>query len=256
MTTARPVDLPVPRARAVGQAGDEPVCIRDPIWEDAGNSGTRWLRTASRYLPLGDTGRLGGDAWSIATRGDEALVLIADARGSGEAASPIARAVLTVFRTLAKNTAPWSTTAVITALDETVRRAGDQEDFVTAVVAHLHRPGLGEIACAGHPPPLLIRRGQARPLELDPAPPLGLRPRPHPAAVNLAPNDRLLLYTDGVSEASDETGSFFSPERHLVDLGGADLEVALDALLGRLLTHTSGVLRDDATMMLLAVEVP
>lgn len=254
MTSPRPIALPTPHELSVKTMLNQPVCVRDPIWTDAGENRPAWLRSATRSLPLAPTARLGGDAWSIATRGDEALVLIADARGSGEAASPIARTILTVFRTLTKNTRCWDPKDVIAALDDTVRQAGDEEDFVTALVAHVRGPELVDIVSAGHPPPVLIRRGGVHPVQVDASPPLGLTPSPRRTSVTLAPRDRLFLFTDGVSEASDDKGNFFAPELHLDVLGCADLDVVLDALLGRLLNHTGGALRDDATLLLLEAD--
>jgi hypothetical protein len=61
----------------------------------------------------------------------------------------------------------------------------------------------------GHPAPLLVRGGRTTALDPpEPAPPLGLGPRPELLRLTLALGDRILLYTDGVSEARAR-GAFF-----------------------------------------------
>ena len=62
-------------------------------------------------------------------------------------------------------------------------------------------------ASAGHPPPVVVRRGQeAHLLEARPAPPLGSLPFAayHEAQETLEPGDTILLYTDGLVERRRE----------------------------------------------------
>ena len=83
-----------------------------------------------------------------------------------------------------------------------VTRAIGPEDFVTAVVVQVATDGSAIVLNCGHPPPLLVRAGQATQLDPpEPTPPLGLGARPEPLRLALALGDRILLYTDGVSEA-------------------------------------------------------
>jgi hypothetical protein len=54
-------------------------------------------------------------------------------------------------------------------------RAIGPEDFVTAVVVQVVTDGSAVVLNCGHPPPLLVRAGQATRLDPpEPAPPLGL----------------------------------------------------------------------------------
>jgi serine phosphatase RsbU (regulator of sigma subunit) len=67
---------------------------------------------------------------------------------------------------------------------------------------------------AGHPAPL-VRRGETL-FSLPPtAPPVGFfdNPKISMTSFNLAKMDRFLLYTDGVTEASNQKGEFFGLER-------------------------------------------
>ncbi|MFA5515182.1 MAG: PP2C family protein-serine/threonine phosphatase [Desulfuromonadales bacterium] len=71
-----------------------------------------------------------------------------------------------------------------------------------------------EYVNAGHPFPL-VRRGETIfPLTVT-APPIGFFTRPEIGrqSFRLAPGDRLLLYTDGITEAADPEGQMFGGER-------------------------------------------
>ena len=76
------------------------------------------------------------------------------------------------------------------------------------------------------------------------------------ATEQLEPGDRLLLYTDGVTDIQSPAGEFFGVER-LTDLLSANLVAGLPAaetmrrLVRALLEHQQGQLRDDATLLAL-----
>ncbi len=228
--------------------------VRDSIWEDQGPAASEPLRAAARSVSADGSQRLGGDAWSIATRDGEMLLLVADARGKGDEAAPLTRAVLTVFRTVSKHFAQWDTQHMIAVLRDTVSRAapGD-EDVVTALVVHASAEGRLTVTSCGHPAPLVLSPHGLREVVLQPALPLGLGSDVVvPAHDQLAPDERLLLFTDGLTEIPDVQGQLFGVEQHADALLWDDLEVSLDALLGRVMRHTHGPLQDDLTMLLLA----
>jgi serine phosphatase RsbU (regulator of sigma subunit) len=112
---------------------------------------------------------------------------------------------------------------------------------------------------AGHLPPLLLRGGRlVKTLEARPATPMGLRllgglPAVHPE--QLEPDDRLILYTDGVVEARYH-GKFFTEER-LADFivreaaSGHPPPEILRRLIRAVLDHQHGRLQDDATILLM-----
>jgi len=116
---------------------------------------------------------------------------------------------------------------------------------------------------AGHPAPLLLRRGRlVRSLHSHPTLPLGLVINGRPPATvtvgreQLQPDDRVLLYTDGVTEARSPTGAFFG-DQALIDLLRRNLAAGLPAqetmrrIVHALLDHQQGQLADDATLLLL-----
>jgi serine phosphatase RsbU (regulator of sigma subunit) len=90
--------------------------------------------------------------------------------------------------------------------------------------------------------------------------PLGLghlvRTAPQVGAEQLEPGDRVLLHTDGVTEARDAHGAQFGLDR-LVDLAerhhhdGLPAPETLRRIAHAVLAHQRGHLQDDATLLLL-----
>jgi anti-anti-sigma factor len=85
--------------------------------------------------------------------------------------------------------------------------------------------------------------------------PLGLTDHARVAQESLQPGDRLLFYTDGITEARDPDGEFFGLGR-LLDLAERHAAAGLSApetlrrLSHAVLNHQHGRLDDDATLMI------
>ena len=142
----------------------------------------------------------------------------------------------------------------------TMRAEFAGERFATAVLARLDLD-TGRLAWvnAGHPAPLLLRGGKAvRPLRARPATPLGMPVDTGPVTVGtegLQPGDRVLFYTDGVTEARTADGDFFTAERLAEFLerqaaAGLPTPETLRRLRLAILAHQDGRLQDDATVLL------
>jgi sigma-B regulation protein RsbU (phosphoserine phosphatase) len=110
---------------------------------------------------------------------------------------------------------------------------------------------------AGHPAPLVLRGGRvARELGNGRRMPLGLDdPLVEIGEEMLEPQDRLLFYTDGVTEAQTPGGDRFGVGR-LTDLAERHADAGLPApetlrrLAHAVLEHQAGEPADDATLML------
>jgi serine phosphatase RsbU (regulator of sigma subunit) len=145
------------------------------------------------------------------------------------------------------------------AIDAALAGHYDDVSFATGIIARLATgSGRLEWSCAGHPRPLLLRgRKIVAELSCDPVLPFGLGDgAPEPRVAELEPDDAVLMYTDGVTEARTADGEQFGLDR-LVDLlereaaSGRTAEELLRRLVRAVLDHQGGGgLRDDATLLL------
>ncbi|WUH89317.1 serine/threonine-protein phosphatase [Streptomyces sp. NBC_00433] len=238
------------------------------------------LVMAGLYLAAHEEAELGGDLYAAArTANGSTRLLIGDVRGSGLAAINYSGLLLGAFRAEAHRqpTLP----ALAAHLDGALRwdsvqwrtdtRPETGEVFATAVLLDIPDDGTTvEFVPCGHPPPLVLRgdgvtavtaRASHLPIGLGglgglggpvgPDAPAGASDAEGPGAYGaetftLRPGDVLLLYTDGVTEARDGSGTFYP----LAERAAAWAADAPDVLLARLredlMAHAGGRLGDDA----------
>ena len=199
---------------------------------------------------------VGGDAFDYSVRGDIAHVAIFDATGHSLHAGVATAVAVAAYRAGRRNGASLFDT--LRGIDEALVEEFSGDRFVTAVLLELDLVS-GEVryACAGHPSPLVLRRGRVvKTLAHGRRPLLGL----DTAQVTLGEErlergDSLVLYTDGVTEARDEQGGFFGQERliHFLEREAATEHPPpemLRRLIHAVLAHQHGVLQDDASLVL------
>jgi sigma-B regulation protein RsbU (phosphoserine phosphatase) len=208
------------------------------------------LRLAVLYASASTEASIGGDFYEALETPHGVRLLVGDVRGKGLDAVRLAGVVLGSFRDAAQDRPDLA--QVTAALDRSVTRAIGPEDFVTAVLVQVLDDGSAIVLNCGHPAPLLVRGGQATELDPpEPAPPLGLGPRPEPLRLRLALGDRILLYTDGASEARARGGFFPLQTAAAFALVSADLEAGLESLWAELQRHVAGQLHDDVALLLI-----
>ncbi|GMU54875.1 MAG: hypothetical protein AMXMBFR33_40210 [Candidatus Xenobia bacterium] len=107
----------------------------------------------------------------------------------------------------------------------------------------------------GHPPPLLATSGQVRAIDSEGCLPLGILDSSefHDEVVQLSPGDRLILYTDGVTECSGPDGEFGEERLQAILAGrrGRGAVALMETLKAELARHSSGRPRDDQTAVCL-----
>ncbi len=206
-----------------------------------------------------------GDTVDYAVNRGHAHVGIFDGMGHGLQSAQLASLAVAAYRRARRAGA--TLVEIAQEVDGALLAAFGGEAFSTAVLAELDTDtGRLQWVDAGHPEPLLLRNGRlVKTLAVDPSPPLGLSGAldraGSPAAFavgveQLEPGDRVLLYTDGVTEARSPDGEFFGVER-LADLvtrnlsGGLPTPETLRRVVRSLLEHQQGRLNDDATLLLL-----
>ncbi len=170
------------------------------------------LTWAVRYSPLD---ALGGDYYDFVNHDEHNVgVLIADAAGHSVPAAMVAVMARIAFAEVTRSTT--GPAQVLTAMNE--RLLGlTEERFVTAFFGRLNRRDRTmTCANAGHPHPIhySARTGQCQPVG-----PRGLMlgvmdDVAYPElTINLDSGDRLVFYTDGVSEANNGNGDMFGVDR-------------------------------------------
>jgi hypothetical protein len=198
-----------------------------------------------------------GDAFDYALNGDTAHLAVFDPVGHDLTASVLAAVTVGSYRHSRR--AGLGLADTYAAVDQTLAAQFGGERFVTGQLGQLDC-GSGRLQWvnAGHPLPLLMRRAKVvDTLACRPVPPLGLGlGRPQIATAALEPGDRVLFYTDGVTEGRNLDGEPFG-EARLADLmvretlAGQPAAETMRRLAHAILAHQGRTPRDDATMVFL-----
>ena len=198
---------------------------------------------------------VGGDAFDYAHDDSTANLAVFDAVGYGLRAGLACAVALSAIRAVRRAGGRLADQA--RAADTALLEQFPDSRFVTAVLAELDlESGRLRYLNAGHPAPLVLRDARlVRELTGGRRMPLGLSDDTDIAEETLEPGDRLLFYTDGVTEARAADGDRFGLKR-LVELvqrheaAGLSAPETLRRLSLAVLDHQAGPPADDATMML------
>jgi sigma-B regulation protein RsbU (phosphoserine phosphatase) len=198
-----------------------------------------------------------GDYFDVLQLGEDKLALsIADAIGKGVPAALLMSNVQATVRALAApSTQPQE---LASKVNRSIVRNTARGKFVTFFYGVVDaRSGTLTYTNAGHCAPILVRsNGEVNRLETGGAV-LGVFSEwsYEQAEVALKPGDRLLLFTDGITEAENSSEEEFGEER-LVKLAAAlreqDAAAMKDRVLQIVAEFTGGIFQDDATLMVIA----
>jgi PAS domain S-box-containing protein len=217
------------------------------------------LEVASRFRPAG-SGEVGGDFYDLFEVGDGGWALVVgDVCGKGpDAAAVTALARYTIRAAAMQRSYP---SHILTLLNEAMlRQQAPQADFCTVALGRFEVHGdrtVLVLATAGHPLPLLLTAdGDVRTIG-KPGALLGVLEDPdlRDEAFELGPDDVVVFYTDGVTEAG-APHRVLDPDalRELVassrDLGPSALATRIEA---EALSAAGGELRDDVAILVARV---
>jgi sigma-B regulation protein RsbU (phosphoserine phosphatase) len=206
---------------------------------------------------------VGGDFYDLfeLSRGDgfsrrRWALLLGDASGKGVAAGLVASAVQARVNTAAR-LAGLGPEALMAAVDRDVFASTDGARYATGIYGVLDAStGTLSVVNAGHPAMLLLPAESDQAVRLDATgPALGLIESGSFTShtISLAPGAALLAFTDGVTEAQNETGEEFGDDvlaRLLAETRHRPAAQICEMILQAVRTHrASRTDQDDATVM-------
>ncbi|WP_435848630.1 PP2C family protein-serine/threonine phosphatase [Streptomyces javensis] len=200
---------------------------------------------------------ISGDAYDYATDGPMVRLAVFDAMGHDTAAGLAANLALGACRNARRRRADLVRTGE--RVDEALIEQFQGDHYATGILADLDtRSGELRWVSFGHHPPLIIRGGRwTTHLRCPPGLPLGmgLGLGATLCREQLQPGDRLVFYTDGITEARRPGGREFGLTRFVDFLirrhaDGLPVPETLRRLVGAVMAHHDGRLQDDATVLL------
>jgi serine phosphatase RsbU (regulator of sigma subunit)/pSer/pThr/pTyr-binding forkhead associated (FHA) protein len=156
---------------------------------------------------------VGGDYFDVVPVGeDRTAILVADVSGKGLGAALLTTMLQGALSGLTTGTDP---VTAFNNINKFLCRHAEVGRYATMFIGLVGSDGMLEYIKAGHPSPLLLRRGEVSELYTEGSFPVGLIPEAEysSARLQLEPEDTLVLFTDGVTEAEN-------PDRELFDIEG------------------------------------
>jgi serine phosphatase RsbU (regulator of sigma subunit) len=213
---------------------------------------TGWFRVCGSSVASHE---VGGDYFDLVTLGPNAWsIVVADVAGKGVSSALMASFLQGAFLNAA---AGGGMADVLGRINEFLADRADHGKYATVFYATVDSAGKLHYSNAGHCAPLLVRSGgtienlhtTSMPVGLIPGAPFVVEHR------QLSPGDRIVLYTDGVTEAQDAAGDFYGRKR-LRDVvrraSGLDCTGMHDAIQQALRDFTGGAEQSDDITLVVA----
>lgn len=203
-------------------------------------------------------GVVGGDYFGVWQPSETVLhFCVADVSGKGTPGALIAAMLYASVSTL--SAAGGGAAKIVSEVETILRNQLGEGHYVTMFYGVLDLAGqVLEYVNAGHCPPIIRHASGATETLAPTRPVLGLLSQQAAGAevLRLRAGDTLTLYTDGITEAADESGEEFGPERltkMLASDGASTLQELHARILGQVRDYANGKLGDDATLVLISV---
>lgn len=198
---------------------------------------------------------VGGDAFDYCINDHTLYVAILDAMGHGLEAALLSTQAVAAYRYARRRQETLAETAA--TIEDALFRQFGGDKFVSGLLIQLDlRNGSLTWIASGHVVPLLVRGGEVH--QLSDAPilcPMGLDllGQIEGSETSLMVGDRVILYSDGVIEARAPDGEYLELDTLIDLIEAADHDERIDTLvhglIQKVITHSAGPLRDDATIL-------
>lgn len=172
------------------------------------------IRSEFELFAMLDSARaVGGDLYDFFfLDNDHLFISVGDVSGKGVPASLFMTVVRTLFRSRTMDGQPLH--QIMSLINKELCKGNPNIMFVTMVAGIINlRTGTIELCNAGHNPPLIMdKEGMVQRKTLFSAIPLGIQDYHSfkTEIIQLNPGDRLVLYTDGITEALNVKGEFYN----------------------------------------------
>ncbi len=202
---------------------------------------------------------VGGDYFSFfpLDMDNRFIVMLGDVSGKGIGAALVMTSVHAMCRTLVRHVHSLEQIAFI--LNQMILDSTKQQTYLTLMIALVDPvERCVHLICAGHNPPIMVDgSGSAQLLKEGGGPPVGMLPgiRYRRELIDVDPGAVLLLYTDGVSEAENDTQEQFETDRLATvvrqnqDASATEIHSAIRGALSDFVGDTPP--NDDSTMVVL-----
>ena len=194
---------------------------------------------------------VGGDWFDYIPLSEEKIgFVLADVSGKGMAAALLMASTRSILRMFAEKNLPPG--EVLTQVNKILIEDFPKTKFVTMIYAILDLKNNSiTIANAGHLSPLLKTNNEIKLLDTDYGLPLGLVDRPYfDSKIEFKSGNKLLFFSDGVTEAMNSKNEEYSQERILTHIKNQDSSV--QSLLEDVRAFTAGhPASDDITILMI-----
>lgn len=196
---------------------------------------------------------VGGDYFDVFPMTDDRTAfVIADVAGKGIGAALLTTMLQGALTGMTLGTDP---ARVFRHINDFLCQHAEVGRYATMFFGTLDRQGNLDYLNAGHPSPILLRRGEVSEIFTEGSYPVGLIPDAQYSAVRvtLEPDDTLVLFSDGVTEAADPEDQLFGVPRLCEALVGQH-DAPLDQLQKRVVESVDSFSRgasqaDDITLL-------
>jgi serine phosphatase RsbU (regulator of sigma subunit)/pSer/pThr/pTyr-binding forkhead associated (FHA) protein len=212
-----------------------------------------WFRAAGSSVA---STQVGGDYFDVRlVTPDLWAAVVADVSGKGVSSALLASLLQGTFLMCSGN--PEDIESILTRLNAFLLERTRGEKYATIFYCTMDSSGMLSFSNAGHPAPYLVSLdGRLRKLHTSGMPVGMIEGAPFETVhVQLSPGDKIVIYSDGLTEAESADGTFFDTERLRVCLrdnasrDAAGLHAALLVAVDRF--TDGGAVRDDITSLVI-----